>query len=154
METYCGPAAHAPWDAVRWPNFTAAEIACPCCGEVYIDPAALDALQRLRAALGGPLSVMSGHRCTAHNRAIGGAAHSVHLALAFDLALGAYSRGSMLALARDAGFTRFGLMRYGLHADTHPIDAAHAPVWTYGPESRALWQGLFPAGCADIGAHA
>lgn len=151
MTYYCGPWAQAPWHASRWPNFTPVEIACPCCGETYLDEIAMDALQRLRVALGGPLTVESGHRCAAHNRSIGGASQSVHLRLAFDLALGGYARGSMLALARKAGFTRFGLMRYGLHVDTHTVDAHHAEMWTYGGESRRLWAGLFPPETIDIG---
>jgi zinc D-Ala-D-Ala carboxypeptidase len=151
MSHYCGPETQAPWNAPRWPNFTPAEIACRCCGEVYIDETALDALQRLRHLLGGPLTVASGHRCEAHNRRIGGAARSVHLQLAFDLALGRYARGPLLAFAREAGFVRFGLMQSGLHVDTHPIDAAHAPMWTYGKESRRLWRGLFPPETVDIG---
>lgn len=151
MTNICGPAADAPWDASRWPNFTAGEIACRCCGEVYIDEAALDALQRLRDALGGPLTITSGHRCRRHNQAVGGAADSAHLKLAFDIVVSPYARGSLLALARGAGFLRFGLMRSGLHVDLVPPDASHAEMWTYGSESRAAWAELFPEGTLDIG---
>jgi hypothetical protein len=143
--------AGAPWDAKRWPNFTPAQIACRCCGEVYIDAEALDALQNMRVRLGGPIVVNSGHRCAAHNAKIGGEPHSVHLQLAFDLTLGLYTRSSMLALANDAGFKRFGLMLTALHVDTHAIDATHAGIWTYGPQSREAWRGLFPANTPDIG---
>lgn len=151
MSNYCGPLVGTPWDAARWPNFTPAEIACPCCGEVYFDPLALDTLQKLRSLLRGPLHITSGHRCELHNKKIGGAAHSVHCQLAFDLDLGPYSRGSLLALAQDAGFRRFGLMLSALHVDTHPVDGAHAAMWTYGPKSRAAWAGLYPEGTPDIG---
>jgi len=151
MTNYCGPAASAPWDAGRWPNFTPAEIACPCCGEIYIDPEALDSLQRMRGILGGPLRVTSGHRCAAHNKAVDGASHSVHLALAFDLALSIHPRHRLLAAARQAGFLRFGLMEKGLHVDTHPLDAQHAPMWTYGARAREAWRGLYPENTIDIG---
>lgn len=131
------------FDKERWPSFSESEIACKCCGEVFVDPVAMDALQRLRNSLGGPLTIECGHRCVAHNKAVGGAARSTHLQLAFDLVLAPYSRGSMLSLARDAGFKRFGLMKYGLHVDCHPVDSMHAEMWTYGAESRRLWAGLF-----------
>jgi len=151
MANYCGPIAGVSWDAARWPNFTPAEIACRCCGEVYLDPEALDALQKLRGLIGGPLRISSGHRCERRNRQVGGATHSVHRLLAFDIELGVYARGSVLALARDAGFRRFGLMLSAIHVDTHPVDSAHAVMWTYGPKSCAAWAGLYPKGTPDIG---
>ena len=153
MEEYCGPLVGAPWDASRWPNFAVSEIACSCCGEVYIWPEPLDALRRLCNLIGGPLTITSGHRCARHNSdpKTGGKNHSVHLQLAFDLALKTYPRSRMLALARAAGFKRFGLMLTGLHVDTHPLDAQHAEMWTYGPKSRTAWNGLFPVGTIDIG---
>lgn len=154
MQNYCGPIAGAPWDVKRWPNFTPVKIACKCCGEVYIDVAALDALQKLRDLLGGPIKIDSGHRCDRRNRQIGGAPHSVHRQLAFDIALGPYTRGSILALARDAGFKRFGLMQSALHIDTHALDPHHAEIWTYGPESREAWARLFPDNATDIGGAA
>lgn len=154
MKDYCGPIKGVPWDAARWPNFTPAEIACPCCGEVYLDVTAMDALQKLRDLVGGPLHIDSGHRCARHNGALKNAASaSVHLQLAFDIALGPYARGSLLALAKEAGFLRFGLMRSALHVDTHPLDQHHAEYWTYGRESRKAWSGLFPANTPDIGGH-
>jgi hypothetical protein len=152
MQPYCGPVAGAPWDTNRWPNFTPSEIACPCCGEVYIDGEALDALQKLRNLIGGPLRITSGHRCGGHNGTLKHAAKgSVHLQLAFDIALSPYSRGSLLELAKAAGFRRFGLMNSALHVDAHVIDQHHAEYWTYGPESRKAWAGLFPPNTPDIG---
>lgn len=99
MTDYCGPAVDAPWDASLWPNFTATEIACRCCGEVYINEAALGALQRLRDALGGLLTITSRHRCRCHNQAVGGAAASARLKLAFDVAVLSYARGPACARA-------------------------------------------------------
>ena len=133
----------ANWDEKRWPNFTLDEISCHHCGEFYIDIPTMDALQKLRNLLGGPVTVECGHRCAKHNQEVGGATRSEHLQLAFDLALAPYARASLLALANDAGFTRFGLMLNGLHVDCHRIDATHAHMWTYGPASRAAWHGLF-----------
>lgn len=62
------------------PNFTVAEIQCPCgCGDIGINPRLIAALQRLRDALGKPVHVLSACRCPKHNRAIGGATYSQHL---------------------------------------------------------------------------
>ncbi|MBV9571431.1 MAG: hypothetical protein JO056_09345 [Alphaproteobacteria bacterium] len=138
------------WDSARWPHFTPRELSCHCCGEMHVDAQALDALERLRRLLEGPVTVASGHRCARHNAEVGGAAHSVHLQLAFDIALGPHARRPLLNAAREAGFLRFGLMRHALHCDTHPVDAHHAALWTYGPESRRLWAGLFPPATPDI----
>lgn len=132
------------WDSMRWPHFTPCELACHCCGEMCVDADALDTLERLRHLLGGPVSIVSGYRCARHNAQVGGVPQSVHLQLAFDMALGPYSRRGLLTFAHEAGFTRFGLMRHALHSDTHPVDAHHAAMWTYGAESRRLWTGLFP----------
>lgn len=148
---YCGPIAGAPWNATLWPGFKPLEIACRCsCQELYIDPVAMDALQNLRDRLGWPIDIGSGHRCTRHNKDVGGAPNSAHLQLAFDIEIMGYSRGGILALAEDAGFTRFGLMETAIHLDTHPVDESHARMWTYGPASRKAWAGLFPAGTPDI----
>lgn len=151
MFNYCGPIAGAPWNADIWPDFKPIEIACRCsCQEIYIDHEAMDAIQRFRDLLGWPVRISSGHRCERHNREVGGEPHSVHLRLAFDVELMGYSRGSVLALAEDAGFKRFGLMEHTIHLDTHPVDATHARMWTYGAASKKAWEGLFPHGTPDI----
>lgn len=148
---YIGPMSEAPWQKARWENFAPKEIACKCgCNEICIDEGALDALQRMRDLLGAPIHIGSGHRCVEHNREVGGEPHSVHLQLAFDIGINGYARGTLLALAQDAGFTRFGLMLDGLHLDTHLVDIHHARMWTYGKASREAWHGLFPPDTIDI----
>jgi len=47
--------------------------------------------------------------------------------------------------------SEFTLMNSALHVDTHVIDQHHAEYWTYGPESRMAWAGLFPSNTPDIG---
>lgn len=66
------------FDAARWPHFAPADIACRCCGEIYIWPEALDTLERLRVAMNAPLNIDSGHRCALHNARVGGAPMSLH----------------------------------------------------------------------------
>ena len=46
----------ARWSG-KWPNFTPKEIACKCCGEIVVDEASMDALQRLRYMWGEPLVI-------------------------------------------------------------------------------------------------
>ena len=138
MSLYCGPAAQAPWDASRWPHFSAREIACPCCGEICIWPEALDALERLRTAMNAPLRIDSGHRCALHNARVGGAPLSLHKRLAFDVALTGHDPGALASAAREAGFRGFGFGQTFLHLDTRVRPAR----WFYGERSKAKWTSL------------
>jgi hypothetical protein len=124
-----------PWDAARWPHFSLREIACPCCGETFVWPAALDALEALRADLAAPLQVNSGHRCALHNARVGGAPLSLHKRLAFDIALAGHDLAWLLAAARASGFTGFGFGQTFLHLDTR----ARPAHWFYGQRSKQRW---------------
>jgi zinc D-Ala-D-Ala carboxypeptidase len=125
----------AVWEAARWPHFIARDIACRCCGEVFVDPDALDALERLRVALGRPLAITSAHRCALHNARVGGAPLSRHKRLAFDIALSGHDPARLVAAARRAGFTGFGFGQSFLHLDTR----ARAAHWFYGQRSKTQW---------------
>lgn len=126
------------WNAVRWPHFTPKEIACHCCGELYVWPEALDALERLRLAMNAPLHIDSGHRCALHNARVGGAPLSLHKKLAFDVRLSAHDPARLAAMARAGGFTGFGYGQTFLHLDTR----AHPAHWFYGQRSKAKWASL------------
>jgi|WetSurMetagenome_2_1015567.scaffolds.fasta_scaffold216969_2 zinc D-Ala-D-Ala carboxypeptidase len=126
------------WDARRWPDFSPRQIACPCCGEVYLWPAALDALESLRARQGAPLDITSGHRCALHNARVGGAPLSQHKRLAFDIALQGHDLARLLAAARLSGFTGFGFGQTFLHLDTR----LHPAHWFYGTRSKEKWTSL------------
>lgn len=83
---------------------------------VQNDPA-LDLLEALRLRV-GPLVVVSGYRSPAHNMAVHGAAHSLHVqGRAFDLAWGSYGRFELLSEALAVGFTGIGLYSTWLHLD-------------------------------------
>lgn len=138
MTNYLGPWADAPWDAARWPDFTAHELSCPHCGEMYVWPEALDAIQRLRDAMGEPLVINSGHRCAIWNALVGGAPLSMHKKLAFDVRLANRDPWRLRKLALEAGFTGFGYGNTFLHLDTR---ARHAH-WFYGPASIRKWQAV------------
>ena len=126
------------WDAKRWPHFSAREIVCPCCGEIFIWPEALDALERLRLAMNAPLRINSGHRCALHNARVGGAPLSLHKRLAFDIALAGHDPAGLATAARDCGFRGFGFGQTFLHLDTR----ARPARWFYGERSKAKWISL------------
>jgi zinc D-Ala-D-Ala carboxypeptidase len=126
------------WDCARWPDFTARELACHCCGEMCVWPEALDAIEALRRAMNAPLAVTSGHRCALHNARVGGAPLSMHKQLAFDVALGSHEPAKLFRNAKACGFRGFGFANTFLHLDTR----AHAARWFYGNRSKRKWASL------------
>ncbi|HKJ74552.1 MAG TPA: D-Ala-D-Ala carboxypeptidase family metallohydrolase [Alphaproteobacteria bacterium] len=107
------------WFRARWPNFHPREIACRHCGEVVIDVASMDTLQRQRTQTGEPIVVNSAYRCPIHNAMVGGAPLSMHkFGRAFDQALRGRDRGTLEAIALHHGFTGIGRYRTFLHTDT------------------------------------
>lgn len=128
----------APWDKQRWPNFRPGELACPCCGEYYHDPATLDMIQAARTQLGKPLYINSGHRCKVYNSSnkIGGAKHSAHLKIAFDINTWGYNLEQLLKALLDAGFTTFGFYGNFIHTDPRPFRR-----WA-SPHGEQVWKQL------------
>lgn len=59
--------------------FTDDELACKSTGIVKLAPGFMDALNALRGAFGEPMHVNSCCRSAAHNAAIGGNPHSLHV---------------------------------------------------------------------------
>lgn len=132
-----GDALDARW---RWPHFSVAELGCQCggrfCGgEYWHAPVFLDALERVRAEMGAPLVIASGHRCPGWNAAAGGAPLSQHKTIAADIRLAGHDRFALLDAAYRAGFTGFGLARSFLHIDRR----ARPARWFY-PGSETLWK--------------
>lgn len=60
-------------------NFVAGEFACHHCGQAYIKRELVRGLEELRKRLNMPLHIISGYRCPAHNRSVGGASNSMHV---------------------------------------------------------------------------
>lgn len=108
------------------PHFVEREFACKHCGAARVSPHLVQHLERLRAAVGRPLHVVSGYRCPTHNRAVGGASRSRHLmGDAADLAFGY----ATVAQAEAAGFTGIGRRGpYAVHVDVRPGRPAR---WSY-----------------------
>ena len=112
-----------PISTWRWPNFSAAEIACRGTGAIKINTEAMDKLQALRDRLGKPLIIRSAYRSPEHNLAVGGATRSKHLdGAAFDIAMTNHDPVPFEAAAREVGFLGFGFYpRSGfIHVDLGP----------------------------------
>lgn len=67
-------------------HFSFTEVRCKCggkystCARIWFKRSAFRELERYRRALGVGISIISGCRCLGHNRAVGGATHSRHMA--------------------------------------------------------------------------
>ncbi len=137
MTLYPHP-SEVPWDAARWPNFRPDEpnLACPCCGEFFLDGWMMDGLQRIRKGLGRGVTVNSGHRCPIHNAHVGGAPLSEHRRVAWDVSVLGHDRAAVLRLALEYGFTTFGFYRTFLHVDPRP-----GRRW-FGAGGEEAWNGM------------
>ena len=61
-------------------HFSREEMACKCgCGLDTVDAELLSLLEKIRAHFDRPITINSGCRCEAHNRAVGGSKNSQHL---------------------------------------------------------------------------
>lgn len=103
----------------RWPHFAPREFACKSTGFVLIQPRLLDALEEMRAKVGGPLVVFSGYRSAKHNTDVGGAKNSQHTyGKAADIRAEPHGVDRLIAAARSIDEIR-GIGRYGsfVHVD-------------------------------------
>lgn len=100
-------------------NFSRKEFSCGHCGRLdVLDLELVRCLQRLRDLVGKPLKIVSGYRCCAGNKSVGGSATSQHLfGRAADIPAG-YATPS---LCNRAGFSGVGLRRGKVvHVDLTP----------------------------------
>jgi len=110
------------WDA--WPvkYFKPDEIACRGTGEIFVNVDALVKLDNLRSRIAKPIRINSAYRSHYHNCKIGGAPFSAHSlkggASAFDIALDAHDKNTLIEVAANVGFTGFGMnYKTFLHID-------------------------------------
>lgn len=107
-------------------HFKPREFRCPHCGEIRVTEALLVHLELLRRLVRKPIPIVSGYRCPAHNKAVGGVPRSQHLTgRAADIP-------PFLARKQDAeraGFTGIGTLNgYAVHVDVRPGPRAY---WEY-----------------------
>lgn len=101
-------------------HFSRHEFACKCgCGEADIDRRLVAILQQMREAIGEPLNITSGVRCTTYNAKVGGKPGSAHVAgLAVDIACtDSHLRHELIRLAVQAGICRIGVHKHFVHLD-------------------------------------
>ncbi|MEG1799713.1 MAG: D-Ala-D-Ala carboxypeptidase family metallohydrolase [Synergistaceae bacterium] len=88
-------------------HFSLIEFQCPCCHTARLSPKLVMKLEALRISYGRPIVINSGYRCREHNRAVGGAAGSLHrLGCAADVRVAASDMELFRRLAVSAGFSR------------------------------------------------
>lgn len=119
------------------PNYSRKELDCKCgCTTPRSIQANLAALARnlelMRRAYGNPIPVISGYRCPAYNKRIGGASRSQHMqGRAADLASSPIKQSALIRAARKVpAFARGGIGEYpagGVHVDIRPNGPAY---WT------------------------
>lgn len=111
-------------------HFSKSELACRCCGELIIDPALIDALERLRELAKKPIRICAGYRCLAHNQEVGGVTDSEHIrGVAADIVIPGLTLQQMYELALQVpAFFEGGIGAYDgdfLHVDVR----RHAARW-------------------------
>jgi hypothetical protein len=130
--------SQVPESEWHWPSFSPREIASKSDGELVVDYAAMDMLQKLRNFLDKPLILTSAYRSPAHNKKVGGAKNSYHMqGVAFDVRMENHSPHEFEAAARKIGFTGFGYYPKSgfMHIDTGPVRSWGKP-W---PETATTW---------------
>jgi len=105
-------------------HFDRSEFACKCdCGQVTVDHELIVVLEWLRVKTGARITVTSGNRCKAHNKAIGGANASKHLySIAADIKVEGYSPALIHRLLDEKFPHKYGLKAYKswTHIDVRP----------------------------------
>lgn len=94
-------------------HFFSEEFVCSCpCNMVRIELRIVDALEKLREFINDlPITILSGYRCAAHNKAVGGVENSAHKhGVGADVRVDAMSAEDLFRKAKELGiFTGIGL---------------------------------------------
>lgn len=110
-------------------HFSRKEFRCHCgCGSDTIDAETLRLCEEVREIVGGPIRVLSGHRCLSHNRAVGSPDASQHVqGRAADLAV-ADPEAVYAALCRRHA-NQYGFGCYPKSGFVHVDSRANAARW-------------------------
>ena len=110
-------------------HFSRKEFECRHCHQFIKSCGLLRGLEKLRDLAQVPIFVLSGYRCAAHNRAVGGASNSQHIrGKAADIQISGLSVREMYDLAVQVpDFVRGGIGVYPeegfIHVDARPLPA-------------------------------
>ena len=120
----------------KYPNFTAKEFACKCCGSEGINEKLVAKAQLLRDIHKKPLRVTSGYRCPLHPAEKSKSAPGAHaLGLAVDFAVDREEAYEVLYIALSLGFTGIGVQQKGegrfLHLDIAENHLPRPTIWSY-----------------------
>ena len=123
---------------VDWSNikhFTANEFTCHCgCGQNVIKQTLVDRLELVRSDYGKPITVTSGYRCPAHNKAVSttGEAGPHTTGLAADIPCSGEDAWRIVKLALQHGFTGVGIsLRPGADRFVHLDLMPRIAIWSY-----------------------
>lgn len=110
-------------------HFDIQEFKDPRTGEVKVNPALLEKLERLRILLGNlPIIINSGFRSAVSNTAVGGAEDSQHLfGNAADITVPPLTMREIADGALKVGFTGIGIYPNHVHVDVRSGDKI---TWT------------------------
>lgn len=134
-----------PMTAKDWlafdPYFKPDEFACPECERADMDGEFMMRLFMLRKRLAFPMTITSGYRNAAHNKAVGGGTVSAHLeGRAADFRVDAQHMYDVVSAATAMGFAGIGIRGKGpwharfIHlddADSLPERRPRPWIWTY-----------------------
>ena len=115
-------------------NFKRSEFACQCgCGADDISMDLVNRLQEVRSALGEPMKITSGIRCSVHNANVKGTVGSSHLegnGTAVDIACDNSMYRQKLLTAIIPIMDRVGIAKTFVHCDVDP-DKTAGVCWLY-----------------------
>ena len=107
--------------------FKPQEFACKCgCGTQEVSEVLLKELDFIRGHFGVPVRVLSGRRCDAHNRAVGGAEKSQHKeGLAADITVKGKTPKEVFEFLNSKFKSHYGIGLYKtfVHFDVRPTRA-------------------------------
>ncbi len=110
-------------------HFSGSEFRCPCCSRIFVALELVEALDRFRGIVEGPVIVGSGYRCPVHNLDQDGSPRSLHtLGLAADVIATRLSVTDLERLAYQEWFVR-GVGGIGFYPGHVHLDVGRKREW-------------------------
>jgi len=127
------------------PHFSFSEFTCKCggkysdCERIHMLAAHINRLEVYRSKVGVPVAIVSGYRCPAHNKAVGGATNSQHMYGSATDILGLRNSSWVRTLQLFAGIGYRASNGTVVHVDSRDISGVnltnstrvHPALWQY-----------------------